>query len=100
LRDEWLDAHCFPDLADAAEQIAAWLKEYNENRPHHSRRRPAYSDCMIATVPELPTFCGDLPYRIDISRVNKDLAGIRQSWLSMCYSSRACGQLQNHEWGV
>lgn len=36
LRDECLNAHWFTSLADAREKIAAWLKEYNESRPHRA----------------------------------------------------------------
>ena len=36
LRDECLNAHWFSSLADAKDEIAAWLKDYNESRPHRA----------------------------------------------------------------
>jgi putative transposase len=36
LRAECLDAHWFGDLAEAAQQIAAWKLEYNASRPHRA----------------------------------------------------------------
>jgi putative transposase len=36
LRDECLNAHWFTSLADAKDKIAAWLKYYNESRPHRA----------------------------------------------------------------
>ena len=36
LRDECLNAHWFSGLADAKDKIAAWLKDYNESRPHRA----------------------------------------------------------------
>ena len=35
-RDEYLNASCFQNLLDARRKIAAWRKEYNEERPHNS----------------------------------------------------------------
>jgi len=35
-RDEWLNAHWFLSLEDAAEKIEAWRIEYNQYRPHSS----------------------------------------------------------------
>ena len=34
LRAECLNAHLFPTLADAAEKLEAWRRDYNEVRPH------------------------------------------------------------------
>lgn len=34
LRDECLSAHWFLSLADAAEKLEAWRRDYNEQRPH------------------------------------------------------------------
>ena len=36
LRDECLNAHWFTSLADAKGKIAAWMKDYNESRPHRA----------------------------------------------------------------
>ncbi len=33
-RDECLNTHWFLTLADAAEKMEAWVKYYNEDRPH------------------------------------------------------------------
>ena len=33
-RAERLNAHWFLSLADAAEKLEAWLRDYNEQRPH------------------------------------------------------------------
>jgi putative transposase len=33
-RDECLNEHWFPDLADARAKIGAWKTDYNEMRPH------------------------------------------------------------------
>lgn len=34
LRDECLNLHWFETLAEAKVQVEAWIKEYNESRPH------------------------------------------------------------------
>jgi putative transposase len=34
LRSECLNTHWFLTLADAAEKMEAWVKYYNEDRPH------------------------------------------------------------------
>ncbi len=34
LRAECLNAHWFLSLADAAEKLEAWCRDYNEQRPH------------------------------------------------------------------
>ena len=36
LRDECLNAHWFPSLADARTKIEAWRRDYNESRLHTS----------------------------------------------------------------
>ena len=36
LRDECLNSHWFLDLGDARRKIRAWVKDYNEQRPHSS----------------------------------------------------------------
>jgi putative transposase len=36
LRDECLNANWFANLAEAKEEIEAWRKEYNTERPHSS----------------------------------------------------------------
>src|SRR5256885_3748889 len=36
LRDECLNAELFLDLVDARRKLAAWRREYNEERPHSS----------------------------------------------------------------
>jgi transposase InsO family protein len=36
LRDECLNVNWFENLWDARRKIAAWQKEYNEERPHSS----------------------------------------------------------------
>ena len=33
-RADCLHAHWFPSLADAAEKLEAWRRDYNEQRPH------------------------------------------------------------------
>ncbi len=33
-RDEYLNAHWFLSLADAAEKLEVWRRDYNEQRPH------------------------------------------------------------------
>ncbi|QDT38356.1 Integrase core domain protein [Stratiformator vulcanicus] len=35
-RQECLNQHWFPDLADAVEKVEAWRADYNEVRPHSS----------------------------------------------------------------
>ena len=34
MRSECLNTHWFLTLADAAEKMEAWVKYYNEDRPH------------------------------------------------------------------
>lgn len=36
LRDECLNVHWFQDLTDANEKLQAWMKDYNESRPHRA----------------------------------------------------------------
>ena len=36
LRDECLNSHWFLDLGDRRRKICAWVKDYNERRPHSS----------------------------------------------------------------
>ena len=36
LRAECLDSCCFESLSDAAQQIEAWRRDYNESRPHRA----------------------------------------------------------------
>jgi putative transposase len=36
LRAECLDSCCFESLIDAAQQIEAWRRDYNERRPHRA----------------------------------------------------------------
>ena len=36
LRDECLNGELFLDLVDARRKLAAWRREYNEERPHSS----------------------------------------------------------------
>src|SRR4026208_1801924 len=36
LRDECLNVHQFPSIADAATKIEAWRLDYNQRRPHGS----------------------------------------------------------------
>jgi putative transposase len=36
LRDECLNVHWFETLDDAKEKIEAWMKDYNESRPHQA----------------------------------------------------------------
>jgi putative transposase len=40
-RDECLNAHWFSSLAEAKDKIAAWLKDYNESRPHRALKNLA-----------------------------------------------------------
>jgi len=35
-QDECLNAHWFSSLAEAKDIISAWLKDYNESRPHRA----------------------------------------------------------------
>jgi putative transposase len=46
-----LDAYLFDDLAHLLEITAAWLKTYNENRPHDAlgRQPPAVFRALIET---------------------------------------------------
>jgi putative transposase len=36
LRDECLNGELFLDFVDARQKLAAWRREYNEERPHSS----------------------------------------------------------------
>jgi transposase InsO family protein len=52
LRDELLDQEVFSTLAEAKVLIEAWIKDYNETRPHSSLgyRPPAPEATMVATL--------------------------------------------------
>ncbi len=44
LREECLNVSWFQNLFDARRKIAAWRKEYNEERPHSSRTPREYAE--------------------------------------------------------
>ena len=57
LRDECLNTNWFVNLADARRKIAAWRKEYNEERPH--------SSLAYRTPEEFAKICSKLTSRMD-----------------------------------
>jgi len=57
LRDECLNTNWFVNLVDARRKIAAWRKEYNEERPH--------SSLAYRTPEEFAKICSKLTSRMD-----------------------------------
>jgi len=57
LRDERLNVSWFENLWDARRKIAAWQKEFNEERPHRALgyQTPAeFARQLLATTGEIP----------------------------------------------
>lgn len=63
LRDECLNVNWFENLWDARRKIAAWQKEYNEERPHRSLgyQTPAAFARQLSPSPGSAPNCGAPP---------------------------------------
>lgn len=79
LRDECLNVHWFRDLTDARAKLQAWMKDYNESRPHRALNNLShleYKATWAAKRPENhcpPGLGNGGPSMLDIPTLEVDL---------------------------